>query len=97
MWIGFSEKKFWDFANNQKLLLSEVEAISNFPDKSKKNINIWAKLDDRYEQLGKKFLGNIYLCHIKFILPVSKIGKESLDQLYSMFPEINKVLRRDDG
>ncbi|MCC6254215.1 MAG: hypothetical protein IT276_04830 [Ignavibacteriaceae bacterium] len=97
MWIGFSEKKFWEFTNNQKLLLKDAEAVGEYPDKSKKNVTIWAKLDDRYNLLTKKFSGLIHISHLKFIIPVSKTGKDSLDQLYSMFPEIKKVIRREDG
>ncbi len=97
MWIGFSEKKFWEFANNQKLLLKDIEAVAEFPDKSKKNITVWAKLDERYNLLTPKFLGHVHASHLKFVISVSKAGKSSLDQLYSMFPEIKNLIRREDG
>ena|SRR3990172_6092782 len=97
MWIGFSEKKFWEFANSQMLLLKDAEAIEEYPDKSKKSITIWAKLDERYSKLTSKFLGSIHTSHLKFVISVSKAGKNSLDQLYSMFPEIKNLIRREDG
>jgi len=96
MWIGFSEKKFWEFTNSQKLLLKDAEAVGEYPNKSKRSITIWAKLDDRYNLLTPKFLGTIHVSHLKFVISVSKTGKNSLDQLYSMFPEIKKVIRRED-
>lgn len=96
MWIGFSEKNFWEFANNQKLLFKNVEAFGEYPDRSKKKISVWAKLDNRYNLLTKHFLGFLHISHLSFIISVSKAGKDSLDQLYSMFPEIKQVVRRED-
>ncbi|MFH1194715.1 MAG: hypothetical protein V1720_03320 [bacterium] len=97
MWIGFSERKFWEFTNSQKLLLKDVEGVGEYPDKSKRNISIWAKLDDRFNLLSEKFSGYVHIYHLDFVIPISKAGKNSLDQLFSMFPEIKKIVRRKDG
>jgi len=98
MWIGLSIDKFWEFANKQKILLSDADAISDFPDKSKRkgNPGIWIKIDDRYNNLGKNFKGFLFFSHINLTLPLTKDAKESLDQFQNMFPETNELLKRGD-
>jgi len=98
MWIGLSIDKFWEFANKQKMLLSDADAISDFPDKSKRkgNPSIWIKIDDRYNKLSKSFRGSLFFNHIGLTLPLTKEAKESLDQFQNMFPEANELLRRGD-
>jgi hypothetical protein len=99
MWIGLSINKFWEFANKQKMLLSEADAISDFPDKSKRkgNPGIWIKTDDRFNKLGKTFKGFLFFSHIRLTLPLTKEAKESLDQFQNMFPETNELLKRGDA
>ncbi len=98
MWIGLSIDKFWEFANKQKMLLSDADAISDFPDKSKKkgNPSIWIKLDNRFDKLEKNFSGNISFYHILLTLPLTKEAKESLDQFQNMFHETRELLKRGD-
>jgi len=101
MWIGLSIDKFWEFANKQKILLSNANAISDFPDKSKitkrnENPSIWIKLDTRYNKLGKNFMGYIFFNHISITLPLTKEAKESLDQFQNMFHETKELLKSGD-
>jgi hypothetical protein len=96
MWLGFSIESFWKFANEQRVQLDDAEAISDIIDRRKTKVDIWVRLDNRYDQLENTFKGPIFYNHIELTLSVSKKGKDSLDQFQNMFPEASALLKRGD-
>lgn len=93
MILGLNHQKVWDLANKQKFSLKEVKVISKLPDLSESDIDTLIILDDRYNKLGESFQGDIFFSHIKDIIPIDKKSTESIEQLYIMFPEINRFTR----
>jgi hypothetical protein len=93
MILGLNHQRVWELANKQKFFLKEVRIISDLSDLSNSDIDTLIKLDDRYNELGKLFLGPIFFSHIKNIIPITKKSTDSIEQLYRMFPEINVFMR----
>lgn len=93
MILGLNHQRVWELANKQKFSLKEVRVILDFSDLSNSDIDTLIILDDRYNELGKFFLGPIFFSHIKNIIPIAKKSAESIEQLYRMFPEINRFMR----
>ncbi len=93
MTLGLNNQKVWELANKQKFFLNEVRVISDLSDLSKSDIDTIITLDDRYNELGKLFLGPIFFSHIKNIIPITKKSTDSIEQLCRMFPEINVFMR----
>lgn len=93
MTLGLNNQKVWELANKQKIFLNEVNVISDLSDLSKSDIDTIIELDDRYNELGKLFLGPIFFSHIKNIIPITKKSTDSFEQLCRMFPEINVFMR----
>lgn len=93
MILGLNHQRVWELANKQKFSLKEVRVISDLSDLSKSDIDTLIILDDRYNELGELFLGHIFFSHIKNIIPITKKSNESIQQLYRMFPEVNKFIR----